>query len=430
MTHTVDSELRTVRVLSADSVVVRDDSTRQTLLLRALSESVQWMPATNQIRHQLNYQDVLQREGRPWSVHPWHGFVTQHRLEQPYAIPIQVVLQHLQDLAAAGFVPSRFGVENLWWDGAETWMIDCVPNLVSLRQLGVSGAASAWRQSREDVERFLSLTLEAQHNRGIKLDSKSWTLLPVQFPPPIPQHSAGAVTSAAQPARLLPSIPSTLLDPMPDVSDALKAPTLEPTELGTLIGAVVQGLKGRLRGIVTPRSRRLLMVGVVSLMASIALFGLLVPGGEQSSEANPATRSDASSDSLMDQNNSIDGDAAVAESRPSQSGAQAAGPSAQGASEQLGQDPAAAAVNLWNQRQWCLAHADCVEYAQPGSAIASLDQQLLQSQTPIAAVSAISATVTSDMGQVVLVQVQTANGTSSVLVVRTEVGWRLRDVFG
>ncbi|RXZ48256.1 hypothetical protein ESO86_07365 [Agromyces binzhouensis] len=100
-------------------------------------------------------------------------------------------------------------------------------------------------------------------------------------------------------------------------------------------------------------------------------------------------------------------------------------------------DPVEAASVLLEIRQGCLAGRDlaCVaSYAQPGAPIEAVDLAAMASGEPIvpgsADLSAIS--VTADLGDAVVLSVPAfgEREPASLLMMRSEAGWRLREWFG
>ncbi|GAA1057390.1 hypothetical protein GCM10017608_15690 [Agromyces luteolus] len=212
---------------------------------------------------------------------------------------------------------------------------------------------------------------------------------------------------------------------LPGIADGLE---------GTLDEGAAAALRRRLRGWIRRRPAVLATGGFVGAGALVLLLTAVPPaaaGDAAPTVADSAadTHANASTDPTSDPT-------AEAASEAVGDGTDVVARDASGEIEAEGMDPAAVAAALLEIRQGCLAGRDlaCVAaYAQPGAPIEARDVAAIAGGESIgpgpADLSAIS--VTADLGDAVVVSVPGADGRepASLLMMRSEAGWRLREWF-
>lgn len=194
----------------------------------------------------------------------------------------------------------------------------------------------------------------------------------------------------------------------------------------------------RFASIVRARSRALTVGGFIG-GGALVLMLTLVPPATATDQADRADGADVVSEA-----SAAEAEDASAGREPSPVEAEAeATPDAVGTPSFAGDDddPAAAAMSLLERRVECFATLDleCLEaVVQPGSAIESFDRtRMLAAREgapePDDGFDLTTVQVTAEMGDAVLIGVTRATPQrepASILVVRGEAGWRLREIFG
>ncbi|MEV1129694.1 hypothetical protein [Agromyces sp. NPDC049794] len=215
-----------------------------------------------------------------------------------------------------------------------------------------------------------------------------------------------------------------------------------PDDLDARVAATVEGLSAarlreQLRTVLRARSGALTVGGLVGGGALVLLLTLVPPATADAGRPSPSA--DATPVT-------VDPDGSV----PSQAAGPAPEASAQptspdhgtvsGPGEVSGDDPVAAARWLLGRRSECFATLDlaCLdEVLQHGSAIETEDRAVLLAardgnSSPLVAFDTSDAVVTVEMGDAVLIAIRRAGPErepASLLVVRGEAGWRLREIF-
>ncbi len=402
-------DFRTLRILRPDAMLVRDDHDSRTLLLKKRQGDWVLPPEGIVIRHQLAILGVVTREDGLWSVHPWNLTGS----DQGHEPPVTVLLEHLVDLGSAGLVPRSLDQTNFTVATDGSWWCDFSNASVALRTEGFEQAQAACLAAQVEVATWINARLGSDQfsvDRRELLPWGNW-LRSLNNPPAITSTQAESRTHAklvAAPRPINTQTPLAKSETLEPLAPHPSLATLEPTEFGGLAQGFAQLVKGRLERLRTPRfMKRLVLAGIV-LLISTMVFSQLLSGV---SKAKPLDNSEGRAVSTTSEPLPIE----TASPEP-------AVPLA---------DPVANAIALWDTRVRCLSErVDCDRYAQPGSAIATLDQQLLDGAAVLTLTTAVGASVVTDMGQVMLMSITTENGTASVLMVRTEAGWRFRDLIG
>ncbi|WP_448809964.1 hypothetical protein [Agromyces bauzanensis] len=280
--------------------------------------------------------------------------------------------------------------------------------------------ARPFQRCEADLERLLFQTAVPEPLAGVAGRPRT-TRLPARITAPMPFHAADHVDTAGVPevaatARRaggiraflgLAQLPEHLTEHVALVADA--APS--------------RGLRDRVAGGMRARGGVLTIGGLVGGGALVLLLTLVPP---------------ATADDVRPADGAVSASAVPA---PLNTAAGGASPAATEAPESAGgDDPAAAARALLERRAECFATLDlaCLdEVLQPGSAIEEADRAAMLAvrdgaSAPPEVFDASSATVTTEMGDAVLVgvaRIEPGREPASLLVVRGEAGWRLREVF-
>lgn len=291
-------------------------------------------------------------------------------------------------------------------------------------------AARPFRPCEAEVERRLFEIALPEPIGGVDARPRASGRLPARAvaPSPLPGHDEGEPMEAS-PRRVAGEFSRTLLGlaQMPAELVRLRsADDLEPAG----------GIGDRLRELVARRRRSLTVGGLVGGGALVLLL-TLVP---------PATAGDAPEAATADAAPGVDsGD--VDPSDPPAPNPDASAPPEGGALdtappiEPVSLDPVAAAGALLERRAECFRTLDlaCLDdVVQPGSAAETEDRAALVAARDGAAPPEIefdhsAITVTTEMGGAVLVSAPrsaTGREPASLLMVRGEAGWRLREFFG
>ncbi|MFF2274153.1 hypothetical protein ACFVTX_17900 [Agromyces sp. NPDC058136] len=189
-------------------------------------------------------------------------------------------------------------------------------------------------------------------------------------------------------------------------------------------------LLGRVRRALVARRRAVLVAALIGGAALVLMLTLVPPADPQAAPA--------SGDSVQAGGAELEGGAHGSPNAPGT--ATSAAPSPEDASATTVADPVGASTALLELRDACLAALDagCLEQVdQPGSAIERADLALLAGAREGVAIEPgeyvlDAITVTAEMGDAVLMAVpRTApeSEPASLLVMRSEAGWRLRELF-
>ncbi|MRX42532.1 protein kinase [Agromyces kandeliae] len=275
--------------------------------------------------------------------------------------------------------------------------------------------------------------------------------MPSRVPPARAVADPAAVDPMIRPPhRLEPASPPSPEEPSPPPDEAPRRSAARSlAELAQLPG-VADGLGEALdRGVGAAARRRVrdwagrrrAVLATGGLVGAAALVLLLTavppaaegdgdPGAAESASVETTARPTAPS-SIAPAGASID-----AAATGGSDGGEAAGAGDPGGAGRERSDPVEAAAALLEIREGCLAGRDlaCVaSYAQPGAPIEALDLATMASGEPVASRSSdlSGLSVTADLGDAVVLSVPGAGERepASLLMMRSEAGWRLREWF-
>lgn len=202
--------------------------------------------------------------------------------------------------------------------------------------------------------------------------------------------------------------------------------------------------RSRLAVLLRDRGRSMTVGGLVGGAALVSMLTLVPPATAEVDEASgdgPAVGATADDDATADPGSQ--GTAPAGEETAPATGADpedgGAGPEGGGAGP-VAEDPVAAARELLERRADCFASLDlgCLAMVdQPGSAIETADRRALVAardgtEPPATAVAVEPIELVAEMGAAALVRVggSPEREPASLLMVRGEAGWRLRELFG
>ena len=230
-----------------------------------------------------------------------------------------------------------------------------------------------------------------------------------------PRRPRGVLSTLAQIAQL----------PVPVPSAARIAAVADRDHAATLVG--------RFRTRVSSRRRVLVFGGLLGGAALVLMLTLVPPAPAGRDSAAEPRGTSAQADTT------VSSEAPTATEHPPRVDSESPAPQS-GDATHPDLDAVGAAAQLLELRASCLAtldHACLAQVAQPDSAIERADLDLLAQarsgeQMPVDAFALDSITVTAEMGSAVLVSVPYVDEQrepASLLVMRGEAGWRLREIF-
>ncbi len=296
-------------------------------------------------------------------------------------------------------------------------------------------AARPFLPCEGELERRLFAAATPEPVRGIEVRA-SPRRLPARVTAPLP-HDAAFVDATAAPApgrgvigeglrRMLALVqgPEDLVDRVATAADVDRA------ERG----------RRRLVAAARGRGRSLVFGGLIGGAALVAMLTLVPPATAEdvpapaTSPSSSARRESTPSDGSGPGAAASDAPVELAEGR-----ARAEQPAAEEEAVLTDEDPIAAARRLLQHRAECFETLDlgCLEaVAQPGSPIEASDRLALSTardgaEVPVTRFDPATIEVVAEMGAAVLVRAAAAPGRepASLLMVRGEAGWRLREVF-
>ena len=383
------------------------------------------------------------------------------------------VVVAVDDLARRGFVHTRLAVSDIVFDdggrprlvglGALQRLPDRGAERTALRRVaherladlvedvaaavmppGALGSAVDLIRSRLVVRPFTSCEAELERH-----------LFGLATPEPVREVAAAAMPRRV-PARVMPPIlPSTEEDPDADAAPSkdgvavggglrrwlalVQAPegVVEQLAAAADVDRVADG-RGRIAALVRSRGRAITVGALVGGAALVLMLTLVPPASAEGDGASKTSGASAGERAVEE------GPAAEEAPPPeSASGVPESASDASGSGEVGGpptaDDPVAAARDLLDRRAACFAALDlrCLEtVVQPGSAIEASDRAALaaaregEAEAPTVFDPA-TVEVVAEMGGAVLVRARVApeREPASLLMVRGEAGWRLREVF-
>ena len=383
------------------------------------------------------------------------------------------VVVAVDDLARRGFVHTRLAVSDIVFDdggrprlvglGALQRLPDRGAERTALRRVaherladlvedvaaavmppGALGSAVDLIRSRLVVRPFTSCEAELERH-----------LFGLATPEPVREVAAAAMPRRV-PARVMsPILPSTEEDPDADAAPSkdgvavggglrrwlalVQAPegVVEQLAAAADVDRVADG-RGRIAALVRSRGRAITVGALVGGAALVLMLTLVPPASAEGDGASKTSGASAGERAVEE------GPAAEEAPPPeSASGVPESASDASGSGEVGGpptaDDPVAAARDLLDRRAACFAALDlrCLEtVVQPGSAIEASDRAALaaaregEAEAPTVFDPA-TVEVVAEMGGAVLVRARVApeREPASLLMVRGEAGWRLREVF-
>lgn len=341
-------------------------------------------------RHGLELIEVLSVGGAVFIVEEYAergtlaALVAQQPLSAGAAVTALIpVLEQLSDLAAGGFFARTLTEADLLIDG--DGKVRLASSIVWLRRGGVdwpSAAAESERSIRALLARIgaavpeLSAWLAVHERCGPAewLALSGW-MLQQTAPEPIPRAAAHVVSA----------LPQRIGTPEP-----VAAVLASGAERFVQLNQFIRGLRGRFTG----RRRLVLVTGGICALLTVAL--LILPSNSDTSDAQPASSPQST------------------------------------VFEVPAEIPAAASALLGARSRCQAAGPDCVvSIDETGSAALVEDQDALANGLTLRAsgVPVEAPTIVSVMGQAVLLSFRTETATASVLLMQTEAGWRIREVF-
>lgn len=285
--------------------------------------------------------------------------------------------------------------------------------------------ARPFRRCESELERMLFQAAVPEPLAGVAVRTRTTRLparvtAPVPFHPiddvdPLPEAVVGPVARRAGGIRAffgLAQLPDDLTERVARATDAAPA----------------RRLRDRIEGGIRARRGALTVGALVGGGALVLLLTLLPPA--TADDAHPADGAEPSASAVPASEAPAPAGGATPPTSPPAAGLDSAGDD----------DPAAAARELLERRAECFATLDlaCLdEVLQSGSAIETTDRAAMLAVrdgagTPPEELDAASATVTAEMGDAVLVgvaRIEPGREPASLLLVRGEAGWRLREVF-
>jgi hypothetical protein len=288
-----------------------------------------------------------------------------------------------------------------------------------------------------DVERRLFAAADPEPVRGIEVRGRS-VHLPARITAPLP-HDAASVVPATAPEPLRSSGgPLRRLLALAHGSDELvdrvaaAADVDRVDDVRTRILAVLRG-RGRSLGVgaLVGGAALVLMLTLVPPATADGVPGAPMPSEPVSAEASGAGEAASNASGTPASNAEGASDAAPADADQ--------GGVAESTGSTPDEDAASAARRLLDRRAECFETLDlgCLDaVAQPGSPIESADRRALSeardgAAAPVTRFDPATIEVTAEMGAAVLVRAAApGREPASLLMVRGEAGWRLREVFG
>lgn len=393
--------------------------------------------------------------------------VHERSLEPGEAVTLAApVVAGIAELAAAGFVHPGLTVSDVQLDSSGR------PRLLGLGALerlppDPVEATMARRRGLEALSAYVEQVVSAVRPAGVFDDALALARASLAARPFVP-FEAGlerALFGAASPAAVsgIPAIrelriPARMLEPKPPLdvpADGAPGPTpafAEPVsglvsgmlDLAELPAPVLERLAtaADTDRIATVRQRwaawivarrRPLLVGVLLGAAALVLLLTAVPSGDGAAGAGESASSGGAAAASAPAGATRD----LASATPD-GGEPTSGATAKGAAELEAEDPVAAADMLLALRETCFETLDpaCLAgYVQPGSPLEEADwNRMLAARDGgegILPLDRGAVEIVTEMGAAVLVEVAGAadDEPASLLMVRSEAGWRLREIF-
>jgi hypothetical protein len=373
-------------------------------LLAPIVQAVRELERRGFVHTRLSAADILLDErGRPRVV----GLGSVRRLDGVHAGPARVALLREGDAAllrlvedvAAATIPT----------GA---LAGCVAVITaSLARRPFTTCADELERAIFDVAAPAPISEVAVHGRSPAVPARVVAAAPALRTVGRPGPVADPVERTSHAARFrrlasLAQLPEQLVDDVAAAAD----------------GASTRALRGRVAAVLSSRRRQLVVAGSGGAAMLAVMLTLVPPGGGAASVADSKAGPVASAVP------------SVAAGRPIENDV----PAGAGAGAEI--DPASAASDLLEVRASCLASRDldCITaVVQPGSPIAASDRALLlgdgsEGGAAVEPFDLGAIALVADMGSAVLLEVPYADAErepASLLMMRSEAGWRLRELF-